>query len=55
MLVAIEKKSITLYHIHDEHLMLKDFDSVGIGSKLVLCELTYVNYKARNYLLVFGN
>jgi len=55
MLVIVEKKTITLYHIHDEHLMLKDFDSVGIGSNFLLVELSHLKYKGKDYLLIFGN
>lgn len=55
LVAAVERKCITLYHIHDEHLMLKDFDSVGIGNKLIVVELCHVCYKNRDYLLVFGN
>lgn len=36
ILIAVEKKCITLYRIHNEHLIIKDFDSIGIGSKMVL-------------------
>lgn len=53
--MAVEKKCITLYRIHDENLILKDFDSVGIGNKMVLVELQHLKYKGKDYLLVFGN
>lgn len=54
-LVAIEKICITLYRIHNENLILKDFDSVGIGSQFIVVELQHLKYKGQDYLLVFGN
>ena len=54
-LVAVEKKCITLSRIHNEHLIIKDFDSIGIGSQLVVVELQHLKYKDRDYLLIFGN
>jgi hypothetical protein len=54
-LIAVEKKCITVYRIHNEHLIIKDFDSIGIGSKLLLTDLQHLKYKGKDYLLVFGN
>ena len=54
-MAAIEGRSVTLYCIHEQHLMLKDFDSVGMGNRLVVVELSHLSYKGRDYLLVFGN
>ena len=54
-MVAIEKICITLYRIHNEHLIIKDFDSVGIGSQFIVVELQHLKYKNKDYLLVFGN
>ena len=54
-MVAIEKKCITLYRIHNEHLVIKDFDSVGIGNQFIVIELQHLKYKNKDYLLIFGN
>jgi hypothetical protein len=35
-LLAIEKNCITLYRIHNQHLIIKDFDSIGIGNQLIV-------------------
>lgn len=55
LLIAVEKKCITLYRIHNESLIIKDFDSVGIGNNLILTELQHLKYKGKDYLLLFGN
>ena len=53
--VAVEKKCITLYKIQGEQLMVKDFDAIGIGNRLILVDIYHINYKKKDYLLVFGN
>ena len=55
LLAAIEGRSVTLYCIHEGRLMLKDFDSVGMGNRMVVVELTHLRYKGKEYLLIFGN
>ena len=55
LIAAVEKKCITLYRIYNGRLILKDFDSIGIGSRLMLVELRELRYKGKDYLLVFGN
>jgi hypothetical protein len=35
LLAAVEKQCVTLYHIQDGQLMLKDFDAVGAGSRML--------------------
>lgn len=35
--------------------MLKDYDSIGIGNRLILVDLCHLKYKNKDYLLVFGN
>lgn len=35
--------------------MVKDFDAIGIGNKLILVDIYHINYKKKDYLLVFGN
>lgn len=53
--MAVEKKCIILYRIHNESLIIKDFDSIGIGNKMILTDLQHLKYKSKDYLLVFGN
>lgn len=35
--------------------MVKDFDSIGIGNRMVLVDAQHVEYKDRDFLLFFGN
>lgn len=35
--------------------MVKDFDAIGIGNRLILVDIYHINYKKKDYLLVFGN
>lgn len=53
--VAVEKKCITLYKIQGDQLMVKDFDAIGIGNRLILVDIYHITYKKKDYLLVFGN
>jgi len=55
-LIAIERKYINLYQIEENlGLSLKDFDSNGLGKKFTFTEIKHVNYKGRDYALIFGN
>ena len=54
-LLAIEKKCITLYRIHEEHIITKDFNSVGIENHFIVVELQHLKYKNKDYVLIFGN
>ena len=35
--------------------MVKDFDAIGIGNRLIIVDLQHVHYKGKEYLLIFGN
>ena len=54
-MAAVEGRSVTLYCIHELNLILKDFDSVTMGNRLMIVEISHLCYKDRDYLLVFGN
>ncbi len=55
LVVAIEKKTVSLYQIDNERLILKDFDCINLGKKFSCVEMSHVCYKKRNYVLIFGN
>ncbi len=55
MIVAVEKKCLTLYQLDGLELQLKDFDSVSLGKKFTCVEIKHFYYNNTNYLLVFGN
>lgn len=54
-ILAIERKFISLYEADGHEIDLKDYDSVGIGRKTTVCEVKHVNYRNRDYVLIFGN
>ncbi len=35
--------------------MVKDFDAIRVGNRFIIVELQYVNYKGKDYLIIFGN
>lgn len=55
LLVAIERKCLTLYQIDDDIVRLKDYDLTQIGGKFSCIDLVYVSYCGCDYLLTFGN
>jgi hypothetical protein len=55
MIVAVEKKCVSLYSIQGDHFLVKDFDAIGIGNRIVLVDTQHVVYKGRDFVLFFGN
>ena len=35
--------------------MVKDFDAINIGNRFIIVDLQHVNYKGKDYLIIFGN
>ncbi len=35
--------------------MVKDYDSIGVGNRLVIVDAQHVEYKDRDFILFFGN
>lgn len=55
MIIAVEKKCLTLYHLDGIQIHLKDFDTVSLGKKFIIVDIKHINYNNTNYILVFGN
>lgn len=54
-LVAVEKKCVSLYSLQGTHLVVKDYDSIGVGNRMVIVDAQHVQYKDRDFILFFGN
>lgn len=55
LIIAIERKCLTLYQLDGEDVVLRDFDSVSLEKKLTVIEMKHVQYMSRNYVLIFCN
>lgn len=53
LLVAIERKCLTLYEVEGSDVLLKDFDSVSLEKRLTVIEMKHVQYLSRSYVLIF--